>query len=198
MNYLAHAYLSFLHPQVLVGNMISDFVKGRARYSFEPLVQKGIQLHRDIDTFTDNHPATAAAKQFFKPVAGLYAGAFVDVVYDHFLALDTAELDEIGWRQFSAQTYTVLQAHLPVLPERFASMLPYMQQQDWLFNYRYHRAIQNSFAGLARRAVYLETSAPAFEAFETFYTELGQIYKEFFPFVKTFAFARLQELLLEP
>lgn len=29
MNYLAHAYLSFDEPEILVGNMISDFVKGK-------------------------------------------------------------------------------------------------------------------------------------------------------------------------
>ena len=28
MNYLAHAYLSFGNEPVLIGNMISDFVKG--------------------------------------------------------------------------------------------------------------------------------------------------------------------------
>ena len=27
MNFLAHAYLSFSQPEILVGNMISDFVK---------------------------------------------------------------------------------------------------------------------------------------------------------------------------
>jgi len=29
MNFLAHAYLSFYNPPVLVGNMIADFVKGK-------------------------------------------------------------------------------------------------------------------------------------------------------------------------
>jgi hypothetical protein len=30
MNYLGHAYLSFNHQDILVGNMISDFIKGKA------------------------------------------------------------------------------------------------------------------------------------------------------------------------
>ena len=29
MNYLAHAYLSFGYSELLVGNLISDFVKGK-------------------------------------------------------------------------------------------------------------------------------------------------------------------------
>ena len=88
MNYLAHAYLSFNDPEILLGNMISDYVKGRKKFDYEPGILKGIMLHRAIDTFTDQHPVTKTAMKFFKPAYGLYAGAFVDVVYDHFLVLD--------------------------------------------------------------------------------------------------------------
>ncbi len=51
MNYLAHAYLSFHDPEVLVGNMISDFVKGKKQYDYPDGIQKGIRLHRIIDLF---------------------------------------------------------------------------------------------------------------------------------------------------
>ena len=67
MNYLAHAYLSFGHKEVLTGNMISDFVKGKARFQYPEGIQKGIMLHRAIDDFTDTHPATAIAKEIFRP-----------------------------------------------------------------------------------------------------------------------------------
>ncbi len=88
MNYLAHAYLSFNQPAILTGNMISDFVKGKKKYDFSSEIQKGIALHRAIDEFTDFHPVTQIAKSYFKQAYRLYAGAFVDVVYDHFLAND--------------------------------------------------------------------------------------------------------------
>jgi acyl carrier protein phosphodiesterase len=130
--------------------MISDFVKGKKQFDYPALVQHGIQLHRQIDNFTDQHPVTREAKTFFKPAVGLYAGAFVDVVYDHFLALDTTELDAAGWQLFSATTYNQLDAHAALLPERFGRMLPYMRQQDWLYNYRFRQGISNSFNGLAR------------------------------------------------
>lgn len=88
MNYLAHATLSFGVPHVLVGNMISDFVKGGQKLGYAASVQKGIELHRAIDGFTDDHPATARAKQFFRADYRLYSGPIVDVLYDHFLAND--------------------------------------------------------------------------------------------------------------
>src|SRR5690242_14374205 len=91
MNYLAHAYLSFGNEPVLIGNMISDFVKGNKKFDYPVNVQKGIALHRRIDTFTDAHIATKNAKEIFKPSTGAYAPVFVDVVYDHFLAIDETE-----------------------------------------------------------------------------------------------------------
>ena len=98
MNYLAHACLSFNHPEILTGNMISDFVKGKKKFDYSAQIQKGIALHRAIDEFTDAHEETRNAKLFFKPGYGLYAGAFVDIVYDHFLANDENEFanDELA------------------------------------------------------------------------------------------------------
>jgi acyl carrier protein phosphodiesterase len=197
MNYLAHAWLSFNHPEILVGNMISDFVKGKQKFTYSPMIQKGMTLHRAIDAFTDAHEATAAAKQFFKPAVRLYAGAFVDVAYDHFLARDLQENSEEEWQQFCTHTYHVLQHHVAIVPERFAVMLPYMRSQNWLFNYRYHYGMQNSFKGLAHRAAYLNDSSEAFSVFEESYDQLQQCYNQFFPFVKTFALAQFNQLLNE-
>ena len=70
MNYLAHAFLSFRHPEILVGNMISDFVKGRKKDNYEDLVQKGIMLHRSIDSFTDLHEATSRQNNSSHPITG--------------------------------------------------------------------------------------------------------------------------------
>jgi acyl carrier protein phosphodiesterase len=97
VNYLAHAYLSFGIPEIAVGNLISDFVKGKKKLDYPETIQKGISLHRAIDTFTDGHEITRQAKVFFKQDYGLYAGALTDVVYDHFLANDPQEFpDEEG------------------------------------------------------------------------------------------------------
>lgn len=196
MNYLAHAYLSFGHSGILVGNMISDFVKGKKQFDYPTDIQKGIRLHRAIDAFTDQHPATKEAKQYFRPAVGAYAGAFIDVVYDHFLALDHTELTETSWKEFSADVYKELSAHKYILPEKFARMLPYMAEQDWLYHYRFMRGIENSFSGLARRAVYLTDSTYVFTLFKDHYRELERHYQAFFPDVKNFARSHLDTLLI--
>jgi|SRR5690606_23219603 acyl carrier protein phosphodiesterase len=195
MNYLAHAFLSFRHPQILVGNMISDFVKGKKKEDYPGLIKKGIMLHRAIDNFTDSHEATLLAKQFFRPHYRLYSGAFVDVVYDHFLANDNNEFNSDRLMEFSQQSYAVLDQHNAYLPGGFSHMLPYMKKQNWLYNYRYRWGIQNSFGGLVHRAAYLTESKKAFDVFEDHYNELRECYNAFFPDVKKMAWQHFQSVL---
>ena len=195
MNFLAHSYLSFNHPEILVGNMISDFIKGRKKFDYPIVIQKGIQLHRDIDTFTDDHPATKEAKVMLKPAVGLYSGAFIDVVYDHFLAIDTNQFADSTLYDHCINTYKILHDNNNTLPQKFQIMLPYMASQNWLFNYQHLWGIENSFGGLVRRATYLDSSAEAFELFKSNYYQLQKCYKTFFPQVKAFAFNELQRLL---
>jgi len=195
MNFLAHSYLSFHQPEILIGNMISDFVKGRKKFDYPEAIQKGIQLHRDIDTFTDDHPATKEAKQFLKPAVGLYAGAFIDVVYDHFLATDQQQFLEMKLNDHCQNTYEVLHENNMLLPTKFQMMLPYMMSQNWLFNYQHLWGIENSFGGVARRASYLNSSSEVFGLFKDNYNELQKCYNAFFRHVKAFAFTELQRLL---
>lgn len=196
MNYLAHAYLSFGQPEILVGNMISDFVKGKKKFDYAHEIQKGIELHRAIDDFTDHHAATHKAKEFFKSDYRLYAGAFVDVVYDHFLANDQKEfIDEDSLRSFSVRTYSSLQNYIDIFPERFSKFFYYMQQEDWLYHYRFKQGSINSFGGLVRRAKYLDDSITAATIFTDHYNELQLCYDEFFDDVKKFALEKFSELI---
>lgn len=195
MNFLAHACLSFNQPGLLVGNMISDFVKGKQQFAYPPAIRQGIVLHRQIDQFTDDHPVTKEAKELYRPLYRLYSGAFIDVVYDHFLANDLHEFNDTSLNHFAQQTYHTLQEHYNHLPASFAGMLPYMQQQNWLYNYRTIDGISKSMAGLVRRSAYLTDSAPAVVILQNNYQTLKGLYQVFWPDVK--AFAQLQQLQLQ-
>ncbi len=198
MNYLAHAYLSFNHPEVLVGNMISDYVKGKAQYDYAPGVLAGIKLHRAIDDFTDRHPVTKEMMKIFQPAYRLYAGAFVDIVYDYCLANDTTQFKtDKELFLFSQQTYALLRPQLAIFPTKFQSMFPYMASQNWLYNYRFAHGMQKSFAGLVHRASFLSDSETAFKLFlehEVFFKQQHQL---FFNSVKTFTTHTMAELLKE-
>lgn len=192
MNYLAHAYLSFNHPEILIGNMISDFVKGKKKYDYSPEIQSGIMLHRMIDEYTDNHEVTKNAKEMFKPVYRLYAGAFIDVVYDHFLALDKLQFtNDAALKTFAMRIYSFLNVGINQTPEKFQKMFPYMRDQNWLYNYQFRWGIEKSFEGVRYRAKYITETETAYKIFNEHYLELKSYYENFFPDLKYF----VQQLL---
>ena len=201
MNYLAHAYLSFQIPEITVGNLISDFVKGKQKEIYPAKIRQGILLHRAIDNFTDTHSATRRAKIYFKAVYGLYAGPITDIVYDHFLANDPLIFPpgEAGntLKTFAQRTYTQVADFEALFPERFARLFQYMRREDWLSHYGYKELIFKSFEGLVRRAKYMPPAESAKQLFETHYNDLEACYVEFFPELKDFALRTLENLQMQ-
>lgn len=179
---------------MLTGNLISDFVKGRSRYDYPPAIQQGITLHRAIDEFTDRHPATREAKEVFRPAYRLYSGAFVDVVYDHFLAADERVFTRESLLQFTGEVYQSLEADAVHFPDRFARQFPYMKTQNWLYHYHSREGAGKSFGGLVRRSLHLSESDTAFALFEQHYQRLASCYRQFWDEVLPFARRQLEIL----
>lgn len=181
MNYLGHSFLSFGNRELLVGNIIGDYVKGtRDIAHYPPDIQKGIRLHRQIDEFTDKHAAGTLAKHIFRPDYGLYAGAIVDVLWDHFLANDPRFFStEKDLEDFSLETYRHIGAYEALLPDKFRPAFASMQEHNWLYHYRTVRGVENALKGLSRRARYLGDTTRAYQLFLQYFYELNQRYFEF-------------------
>lgn len=195
VNYLAHAYLSFNIPDIVVGNLISDFVKGKRKLDYPPAIQTGITLHRAIDTFTDTHSATRRAKSYFRADYGLYSGPLTDVAYDHFLANDPLIFSSPpSLSIFARQIYTQLAERSSLFPDRFSRLYPHMRDQDWLSGYRFKVGIFASFGGLARRAAYMPPADRACRLFELHYQDIKDCYTTFFPELREFASFTLRQL----
>lgn len=197
MNYLAHAYLSFGHGEILVGNMISDFVKGKKQYDYPELIFKGIKLHRAIDDFTDTHDLIKEMKKPFREIYGLYAGAFTDIVCDYFLANDTKEFSsEEALLEFTRSCYKLLQDRkllMPLIP--FQEFFFYMQRDNWLYNYRLPVGIERAFKGISNRAKYITDYDSAFQIFMNNRKELQVYYEQFFPLLKNYSLAIYNDIL---
>jgi acyl carrier protein phosphodiesterase len=189
MNYLGHAFLSFGNKDILAGNMIGDHVKGKLILdTFPPGIKKGIELHRKIDGKADIHPATLRAKVLFREVYGLYAGAIMDTLYDHFLASDPKLFPSEGaLLTFTQTVYSQLAENEQYFPAAFAGYFPHMQQHNWLYNYRSIKGMERSLSGLARRALYMPPIEKAYEIFVTNYYHLNQCYYEFIDDIISFA-----------
>lgn len=175
--------------------MISDFVKGKKQFDFPGAIQKGIRLHRAIDTYADEHESTHRIKEIFRPYYGLYAAPITDVVYDYFVANDrTLFLTQNDLYRFTLQTYQLLHTRKEWMGLRFGALFPYMEAQNWLYYYKDTDGIAKSLEGLRRRATYLGDMEKAFKLFLENRSKIEEAYNEYFFSVKKMA----QDFLANP
>ena len=177
MNFLAHSYLTFTDEQI-VGQFLQDFIRNKDRFSFPEKIGEGITLHRAIDTFTDAHPEIHEAKKIFSPLVRLYAGAFVDVAFDYFLA---NSLPDKILKEHSEKVYRVLRNHEEFLPVNFLRMLDRMEKDNWLYNYRSDLGIEFSMKNVLNKAKYLDKNTHVFDVFLQNKAQLKVHFDAFFP-----------------
>jgi len=144
MNYLGHLYLSGDSDKLIVGNFIGDYVKGKKYNLFPDEIAQGILLHRQIDTFTDEHKNFKLAKKLFREEYGLYSGIVVDFFFDHFLAKNWNQYSEITLRTFSKGIHAVLLSNFKHLPSRVKGFLPFLIQNKRLESYASIKGIVHS------------------------------------------------------
>ncbi|WP_428225270.1 ACP phosphodiesterase [Flavobacterium sp.] len=135
MNFLAHIYLSGDRELLAIGNFMADGIRGKDYLTMHPEIQKGVILHRFIDSFTDNHPVYRKSKHRLHQNFGHYSGVIMDIVYDHFLAKNWKKYHNIPLNSFAENFYNSLQKNYQLLTDKAKNMLPYMIARDWLSSY---------------------------------------------------------------
>ncbi|MFC0604947.1 acyl carrier protein phosphodiesterase [Winogradskyella pulchriflava] len=151
MNFLAHIYLSSNNELLTIGNFAGDGVRGKNYTRFPIAMQAGIQLHREIDTFTDAHPIVRKSTKRLHKAYGHYSGVIVDIFYDHFLAKNWKNYSDEPLAEYIDDFYESLIRNLHHLPERFKKMTPIMIEGNWLLSYATIDGIQLVLNGMNRR-----------------------------------------------
>ena len=151
MNYLAHIYLSGKEPQVILGNFMADSIKGNQYKKYPKQIQKGILLHRHIDSTTDAHPSFRNSTKRLHANYGHYSGIIVDIFYDHFLAKNWNDYETISLEEFANKSYQLFKKNHALLTLQTQYMLPYMVKNNWFYNYQYFEGIADTLTGMNRR-----------------------------------------------
>jgi len=153
MNHLAHCFLSFDNEDLLVGNFIGDYVKGSTWKNYPEGVQKGILLHRAIDSFTDNHAMTHRSKERIRPFTGRYAGPVMDVLYDHLLAIHWPKYADEPFDVFTEKVYARLEKRATDMPQELQERLPRMLTGKFLHGYQTREGLEWVLNRFSRRMV---------------------------------------------
>lgn len=165
MNFLAHLYLADRSEDLLVGSFLGDFCKGAVE-RFPERWQKGIRLHRRVDAFTDDHELPKRSGWRLRPSAGRYAPVVVDVLYDHFLAVEWRRFSDEKLEEASSRYYATLARHRDTFPEVAAWVVGRMASQDWLGSYRAMDGVRTALSrmsGRLRNGFRLESSVGRIE-----------------------------------
>lgn len=135
MNYLAHIYLARHSYDAMLGALLGDFVKTEGAASYQSTIAREILLHRKIDSYTDQHPLTLAARSMFAPTRRRYAGIALDIFYDHILAKEWHQYSDQHLAIFVQDFYRELMARQALFNPSMEYAAPRMVAQDWLGSY---------------------------------------------------------------
>ena len=181
MNFLAHLYLSGESPEILLGNFIGDFIRGKEVDTFQKKVYQGILLHREIDFYTDRHHLVSDSKDRLWAKHRHYSSVIVDIFYDHFLAKNWDKYSPVSLEDFAANSYATIQSFEDILPEKVKNILPHMINNNWLVNYGKLEGINKAMQGMARRASFQSEMAKAVDDLKADYEGFEHEFSAFFP-----------------
>ncbi len=186
MNFLAHTYLSGCSEEIIVGNFMGDYVKGRNYLLFPELVKKGILIHRDIDTFTDMHPITRRSKLRVAAKYHKYAGIIIDIFYDHFLASLWDNFSTLPLDEFVNRSYDLLKRNYKVLPEAIKTWFPTFLENNWMMAYKTIDGIELVLERMAENTSLPNHAGYAVEVLSDQYDSFKDDFLEFFPLIIQF------------
>lgn len=180
MNFLAHIYLSGDDEWIRIGNFMADGIRGHDYLEYPAGIQKGILLHRAIDTFTDAHPIFRKSKHRLHEKYGHYSGVIIDIFYDHFLAKNWSMYSHESLEEVATNFYKLLKANYPILTERTKNMMPYMIARNWLVSYASIEGLTMILFQMDHRTKNRVAMHESIVELEVFYSEFENEFTSFF------------------
>lgn len=173
---------------------MADGIRGKHFERFPLDVQKGIVLHRAIDTFTDAHPIFRESTKRLHGKFHHYSGVIVDVFYDHFLAKNWTRYSSEDLVSFAENFYQSLQDNNEILTDKTKGMLPYMMQYNWLVSYETVTGIERILTQMDHRIKNNSNMRFSIEDLKLFYTEFEKEFTLFFEDLRIFCSEKLLSL----
>ncbi len=180
MNFLAHIYLSGDNDLMKIGNFMADGIHGKNFDDFPMEIQKGIILHREIDTFTDAHPIFRQSTKRLHANYHHYSGIVVDIFYDHFLAKNWSNYSDEKLVDFTERFYQSLRDNYDSLTPKTQKMMPYMIDHNWLLSYQTIEGIENVLVKMDSRMKRDSNMRFSVAELRTYYSEFEQEFTAFF------------------
>ncbi|GLS83868.1 ACP phosphodiesterase [Paraferrimonas haliotis] len=151
MNYLAHLYLSQSTVESRVGNLLGDFSKGVDSASLPANVRAGLQNHRLVDRFTDQHPQVRNLKKLMSPERRRFAGVILDLAFDHFLIKHWHRFHSSAFETVCHDYYESLRAGQYLMPRTMQQVTLRVANEHWFGSYQTLHGVGYALDRIAQR-----------------------------------------------
>lgn len=195
MNFLAHIYLSGNNDLLKIGNFMADSIRGNNYLNYPTTIQKGILLHRYIDSFTDANPIYRKSKHRLHSKYGHYSGVIMDIVYDHFLAKNWSVYSDEKLEDYAADFYHLLQDNYDILTEKTKGMIPYMIENNWLVSYSTLAGLEMILFQMDYKTQHRANMQEAVVEVQEYYAEFEEEFTLFFEELRKSCEEKLRELV---
>ncbi len=192
MNFLAHIVLSGNDNEIALGNLIADTILPKQRKELSIKMQKGIELHHAIDTFTDQHAAFKNTVLLSRPLLKKYAPVAADVFFDHFLAKHfESYFSPLNLKDFIANFYSYIERNKKQLPNNAQELTKYLIQYDWLNTYLSVEGIHQILCQMSKRTKFESNLQSASLILKENYQEIEKDFNQLFPELMTLSSSML-------
>ncbi|MDO5510965.1 MAG: ACP phosphodiesterase [Weeksellaceae bacterium] len=197
MNFVAHQYLSFDDAGLQLGNHLGEVVKGKKYLEYAPEVQRGILLHRYIDSYTDAHPVTRRSVSLIRSDYGKFSGILIDIFYDFFLIKDWSKFSTQPFEEFKRDRYAFFEAEMPNFPPKLKFLTQFLISQDWFDRYSTMEGVELTLRNLSLKTKFENRMHEASKALYKNEKKLHQDFLQFFPQLIEFCEGKIHELKQE-
>ena len=189
MNFLGHCLLTQYNSEYISGNIGGDHFKGDLSKfkAIPPRIVKGIEIHRFIDSFTDNSDQIHAVAKRFQD-SGVKRISYIasDLILDHFISKNWDSFSALPLNNFIKKIYQTTAIDLNHFPDKFKFIFSKMKEKDWLSRYITEDGIELTLYKFSKVIPFQNNLHDAFEVYQNQKEEIDQLYMSFmFDITKT-------------
>ncbi len=170
-----------------MGSLLGDFARGIVPNELPREVRVGLQHHRAVDAFTDQHPQVMASKWLFSPQRRRFSGVALDILYDHYLLRNWQRFSHVDSDTFIDQVYRELDENASLMPEKMQRVTQQIVLHDWFRSYQDIDNIGYALDRVANRIRFRNAFSGIIEEIKAHDQELEHRFLSFFPELKHFA-----------
>lgn len=180
MNYLAHAFLSPDDPLIMMGNLWGDLIKPRDYILIPEAMIQGIEMHKKIDAYTDQHAAVDEMIRILRPFQGKYTPVVADVLMDYMLSKNWGRYHSSTIEEFCDSSYHIVRRNLSFLPERIHPRIHRMLGDRWLESCKNRNRMERTLKMLSMRASFDNQIPDAMMPYDLHEERMDQLFADFF------------------